>query len=95
MCASLFESQQENKSLLLNVSSFDLNNEKLYNQVKKDYEDVRRCIIEKGFECLSGSMGELVQPRTKGAGHGTTSRAFYARTRFVSQILGILPEEIS
>ena len=93
--ARLFESQQENKSLLLNVSSFDLNNEKLYNQVKKDYEDVRRCIIEKGFECLSGSMGELVQPRTKGAGHGTTSRAFYARTRFVSQILGILPEEIS
>jgi len=95
VCARLFESQQENKSLLLNVSSFDLNNEKLYNQVKKDYEDVRRCIIEKGFECLSGSMGELVQPRTKGAGHGTTSRAFYARTRFVSQILGILPEEIS
>jgi len=28
-----------------------------------------------------------IQPRTKGAGHGSTSRAFYARIPFVSQIL--------
>jgi len=91
VCARLFESQQEDRSLLFNVSAFDLNNEKLYNQVKKDYEDIRRCIIEKGFECLSGVMGELVQPRTKGAGHGSTTRAFYARTQFVSKILGISP----
>ncbi len=33
-------------------------------------------------------MGKLVQPRTKGQGHGSTSRAFYARTGFVAHILG-------
>jgi hypothetical protein len=34
-------------------------------------------------------MGQFIQPRTKGAGHGSTSRAFYARTQFISQILGL------
>jgi len=35
-------------------------------------------------------MGVLVQPRTKGPGHGSTSRAFYARKIFVAHILGSL-----
>jgi hypothetical protein len=34
-------------------------------------------------------MGVLVQPRTKGAGHGSTSRAFYARKQFVAKMIGI------
>ena len=45
--------------------------------------------MTKGFEHLTGAMGILVQPRTKGSGHGSTSRAFYARTQFVAEILGI------
>lgn len=89
ICARLFESQDENRSILMNVSAFDLNNAAYYEQVKKDYEEVRSCIATKGFEHLTGRMGVLVQPRTKGAGHGSTSRAFYARTRFVAKILGI------
>ncbi len=89
ICARLFESQEENQSILINVSAFDLNDEEYYDQVKKDYEEVRSCIATKGFEQLTGKMGVLIQPRTKGAGHGSTSRAFYARTQFVAKILGI------
>jgi DNA mismatch repair protein MutH len=33
-------------------------------------------------------MGVLVQPRTKGPGHGSVSRAFYTRAPFVARILG-------
>lgn len=89
VCARLFETQQEDRSVLIRVSSFDLTDATLYEQVKRDYEETRNCIIEQGFEHLSGTMGILIQPRTKGAGHGSTSRAFYARTQFVSKILGI------
>ncbi len=89
ICARLFESKDENRSILMNVSAFDLNNEADYEQIKRDYEEVRSCIATKGFEYLTGKMGVLVQPRTKGAGHGSTSRAFYARTQFVAKILGI------
>jgi hypothetical protein len=89
VCARLFESQEEKKSILVSVSSFDLNDEDIYEQVKKDYDETRNCILTKGFEYLTSEMGVLVQPRTKGSGHGSTSRAFYARTQFVSKILGI------
>ena len=43
-------------------------------------------IKTKGFEFLTGKMGKYIQPRTKGAGHGNTSRAFYARKNLVSII---------
>lgn len=89
ICARLFESPEEKRSRLVRVAAFDLEDHSLYEQVKQDYEETRRCIIERGFEHLTGKMGVLVQPRTKGAGHGSTSRAFYARTQFVAQILGI------
>ena len=89
ICARLFESQDDNRSILMNVSAFDLNNKADYEQIEKDYEEVRSCIATKGFEHLTGRMGVLVQPRTKGAGHGSTSRAFYARTQFVAKMLEI------
>ncbi|NLA41218.1 MAG: hypothetical protein GX874_07385 [Smithella sp.] len=89
VCARLFESQKEERTLLVRVASFDLSDKIIYEQVRRDYEETRNCIIKKGFEYLTGSMGTLVQPRTKGAGHGSTSRAFYARTSFVAKILGI------
>lgn len=89
VCARLFESQKEDRSLLVRVSAFDLSDKTTYEQVKKDYEETRECILKRGFECLTGAMGVLVQPRTKGAGHGSTSRAFYARVQFVSRILGL------
>jgi len=89
VCARLFESQQENHSILVRVTAFDLSDKIIFEQVKKDYEETRNCILKRGFEHLTGAMGVLVQPRTKGAGHGSTSRAFYARTQFVAKILGI------
>lgn len=89
VCARLFESQQERSSKLIRVSSFDLNNPELYGQVKADYDLVRRTIETAGFDALTGKMGVLVQPRTKGPGHGSSSRAFYARKKMVSLILGL------
>ena len=89
ICARLFESQKEDRSILVRVGTFDLNDKDTYEQVKRDYEETRNCILTKGFDCLTGAMGVLVQPRTKGPGHGSTSRAFYARTHFVARILGI------
>jgi len=89
VCARLFESQKEDRSLLVRVAAFDLNDRATYEQVKRDYEETRSCIRERGFEHLTGAMGVLVQPRTKGAGHGSTSRAFYARKQFVAKMIGI------
>lgn len=89
VCARMFESQQENRSILVSVSAFDLTDRHIYEQVKMDYEEVRNCITTQGFESLTGRMGKLVQPRTKGSGHGSKSRAFYARTQFVAKIIGL------
>ncbi len=85
----MFESKEENSSLLVRVSTFDLDNPAVYQQVKADYDIVRETIRDKGFQALTGKMGILVQPRTKGPGHGSTSRAFYARKGFVTKILNL------
>lgn len=89
VCARMFESKKEDSSLLVSVSAFDLDNPKIYAQVRKDYELVRETIRRKGFGALTGRMGVFVQPRTKGPGHGSTSRAFYARKEFLVHILGL------
>jgi hypothetical protein len=44
---------------------------------------------QNGFELLTGKMGKYIQPRTKGSGHGSTSRAFYARTSFLKKLLSV------
>ena len=80
---------QESSSKLLYVNSFDLLSTNYWQQIKEDYKETQNAIKEKGFESLSGVMGKLIQPRTKGTGHGSTSRAFYARIPFVELILGI------
>lgn len=89
VCARMFESKEERSSILMRVKTFDLDNPTTYQQVKADYDIVRETIRDKGFQSLTGKMGILVQPRTKGPGHGSTSRAFYSRKNFVSHILGI------
>ena len=86
--ARMFESKQELRSLCYQVTEFDLDDQLLFGQIEADYNGVREVIRTSGFDALSGSMGVLVQPRTKGPGHGSTSRAFYARTRLVKRILG-------
>jgi DNA mismatch repair protein MutH len=89
VCARMFVSKKEESSLLVRVAKFDLDNPELFAKVKKDYDLVRVTIRDNGFDALTGKMGVLVQPRTKGPGHGSTSRAFYARKQFVSQILNL------
>ncbi|MEI7892948.1 MAG: MvaI/BcnI family restriction endonuclease [Myxococcales bacterium] len=89
VCARMFESQADDTSLLVSVCTFDLDDPAILARVKADYDLVRKTIRNDGFDALTGAMGQLVQPRTKGAGHGSTSRAFYARTGFVAHILGL------
>lgn len=68
------------------VLPFDLSEEVL-EIVRADYEAVQTVIKTAGFEALTGRMGTYVQPRTKGPGHGSISRAFYARTSFLNDVL--------
>ncbi len=80
---------QESSSKLLYVNSFDLLTTNFWKQIEEDYELVRDTIRDRGFDSLSGKMGIFIQPRTKGAGHGSKTRAFYARIHFVEMILGM------
>ncbi len=83
-----FVDKAESSAIVHSVGTFDLEDPKIYAQVKADYELVRETIRTKGFHTLTGKMGKLVQPRTKGQKNSTT-RAFYARTQFVAHILGL------
>jgi len=47
-----------------------------FEQIKKDYIDIQT-------KPFSGNVGKYLQSRTKGKGHGTTSRAFYLRASFM------------
>jgi DNA mismatch repair protein MutH len=86
IAARIWENQAETSSMLYAVKTFDLDNPTIYKQVKEDYNLVRNTIIEKGFSALTGRMGIFIQPRTKGSGHGSTTRAFYARAPFLKMI---------
>ena len=87
VAARVWESTDEERSILYTVKTFDLDNSVIYDQIKADYDLVRETIRTMGFSTLTGKMGEYIQPRTKGAGHGSTTRAFYARTTFLKQFI--------
>lgn len=89
LVARVFESTAETRSVLHSAVPFDLSDPHLRSAVRADYELVRQTIRTRGFDALTGAMGTYVQPRTKGQGHGSTSRAFYARKELVARILGI------
>jgi DNA mismatch repair protein MutH len=57
----------------------------LYSTLESDYNTIRQTFIETGV--LESKTGTLLQNRTKGAGHGTTSRAFYLRPEFAKQYI--------
>ncbi|MDD9802893.1 MAG: MvaI/BcnI family restriction endonuclease [Deltaproteobacteria bacterium] len=68
------------------VVKFNLQGE-LYTAVEKDYNEIRETIENRGFNALTGKMGVYIQPRTKGPGHGSVSRAFYARKQFLAKFI--------
>ena len=85
----IYESAQELRSILHAAAEFDLDNPKIHDQVKEDYETIRTQIRARGIDSITGDLGKLVQARTKGPGHGSTTRAFYARPAFVAHILNL------
>ncbi len=87
LLSRIWVNANEPESIVYGVHTFDLNNENIFNQIKEDYELVRNTINEKGFEALTGKMGKYIQPRTKGSGHGSITRAFYARVPFLKKII--------
>ncbi|MFH1717783.1 MAG: MutH/Sau3AI family endonuclease [Planctomycetota bacterium] len=87
VAARIWTSQREESSVLYSAVTFDLDDPEVYAQVREDYNLIRDTIVNKGFEALTGKMGVYVQPRTKGPGHGSTSRAFYARTDFLKKFI--------
>lgn len=87
--ARVFENVEDTSSILHSAAEFDLDNPSVRKQVEADYETIRAIIRTKGVDALIGEVGEYVQARTKGRGHGSTSRAFYARARFVAHILNL------
>jgi len=85
--ARVWEGKEEPHSILHGIYEFDLTNRELYEQIKEDYETVRKVIKTKGFNSLTGKMGVYIQPRTKGRGHGSKTRAFYAKKNLLKKII--------
>lgn len=87
--ARVFENVEDTTSILHSAAEFDLDNPPIRSQVESDYEAIRAIIRTRGVDALTGDTGKYVQARTKGRGHGSTSRAFYARASFVAHILNL------
>lgn len=56
-------------------------------RLQQDYETIQQKYVQEGL--LKSELGAYLQTRTKGAGHGTTSRAFYLRTNFLKEYIPI------
>ncbi|HFC8543822.1 MULTISPECIES: MutH/Sau3AI family endonuclease [Neisseria] len=82
----------DDPSFIHDIVEFDLDEgTELYTAVKADYDLVRQTLLNPslGFNSLTGKMGRYIQPRTKGSGHGSTTRAFYARPVFLAQFINL------
>jgi len=89
-CAVEWKGKNANNGKLLKVTSLDFaEDDELIREIKADYDFIREKLIKYGFESLTGKDGKWIQARTKGSGHGSTSRAFYARTALVKKIFEI------
>jgi len=86
-CAVSWYGKNIKKSELLKVTSFEfLKDEKLIKEIEEDYEFIRKKLINNGFSALTGKDGKWIQARTKEPGHGSISRAFYARKNLLNSI---------
>jgi DNA mismatch repair protein MutH len=89
VCGREWISPEEPRSRLIQVNCFDVSDAELLVLVKADYEKIQQTIRTKGFGELSRSLCDYIEAGTKGAGHGSTSRAFYASKKLVGIILGL------
>lgn len=89
-CAVEWNGKNAESGRLLKVASLDFaEDDELIKEIKTDYDFIRNKLITQGFEALTGADGKWIQARTKGPGHGSVSRAFYARTTLVKKIFEI------
>lgn len=89
-CAVEWNGTNSEESKLLKVVSLDFaEDDKLIKEMKADYDFIRNKLTTQGFESLTGADGKWIQARTKGPGHGSISRAFYARIPLVKKIFEI------
>lgn len=87
-CAVSWNGKHNEKSELLKIQSFDfIESDTLIQEIEADYEFIRYKLKDQGFDSLTGKDGKWIQARTKGSGHGSTSRAFYARKRLIQEII--------
>jgi DNA mismatch repair protein MutH len=87
-CAVSWNGKHNEKSELLQVKSFDfLESDTLIQEIQADYEFIRNKLKTQGFAALTGKDGKWIQARNKGTGHGSTSRAFYARKLLIKEII--------
>ncbi len=86
-CAVMWHGKDSIKAELLHVASLDFtSSDDIVKEIEMDYEFIRNKFKTEGFESLTGRDGKWIQARTKGPGHGSISRAFYARKSMVSRI---------
>jgi len=86
-CAVMWHGKNSESAELLKVASLDFaEDDELIQEIRVDYEFIREKLLNHGFESLTGKDGKWIQARTKGPGHGSVSRAFYARTSLVKKI---------
>ena len=86
-CAVMWHGKNSESAELLKVASLDFaKDDELIQEIKADYEFIKEKLLNHGFESLTGKDGKWIQARTKGPGHGSVSRAFYARTSLVKKI---------
>lgn len=86
-CAVMWHGKNSESAELLKVASLDFaEDDEVIKEIKADYDFIREKLINHGFKSLTGKDGKWIQARTKGPGHGSVSRAFYARTCLVKKI---------
>lgn len=93
------ERNQKIGANLINVTSFDFQKtDDIIKEIEEDYEFIRKKLINKGFNVLTGKDGKWIQARTKGTGginpktgkKRPITRAFYARKKLVQKIFELV-----
>ena len=94
VCGRIFVNRSESTTILERFEMFDFDDNEdveMLQQIEQDYEQVRSVLAQYGsITKLSGEMGVVVQPRTKGPGHGSTSRAFYMKKNALKKLLKLV-----